>query len=204
MKTKALKKFLQTIDDSGEWLFTTDQAAAYFRYKNLHALRKSLYRHEKARRFFKIHKGLYAHHYARSAPRFKLDTLVNHLREGEFNYVSLESRLSSLGVISQVPMVKTVSTTGRSGRYDTPYGSIDYTHTDIPREQLLEETVPDEHYGVHLATPLRAYLDLRHTNRNMGLIDNEELLESLSEWGQLELWRKTGIQVKIEPDDRIK
>jgi hypothetical protein len=181
MKAQDLEKFLHFLDRNGVWLFTINHAAVYFRHESRHTLQIALSRHVKAERIVRIARGLYGHHYARSAPGYKRESLIPYLRPGEFSYISLESRLSVLGIISQVPMVLTVMTTGRSGYFETPYGDIEFTHTDRRVEDLERDTYPDDNTGSHLASVRRAYEDLRKVNRNLGLIDEEEYRDALQE-----------------------
>jgi hypothetical protein len=70
-------------------------------------------------------------------------------------------------------------TTGSPGRFDTPWGSIEFTHTD--RDIKPEIDVYPRDNGVLEASLERAARDLRRVGRNTGLIDEEVLADALSE-----------------------
>jgi hypothetical protein len=105
--------------------------------------------------------------------------LIRFLRPREISYVSLESRLSEAGIISQVTTALTCMTTGSPGRFDTPWGAIEFTHTDRDIEQGTDVHVRDD--GVLEADIERAARDLRRVGRNTQLIDEEALAEAISE-----------------------
>lgn len=86
--------------------------------------------------------------------------------------MSLESRLSELGLISQIPGVLTVMTSGRSGRIETAFGAIEFTHTEREVSALIDagQVVWDESRGIHLATAERACSDLKRVGRNLDLL----------------------------------
>lgn len=103
-----------------------------------------------------------------------LEPIASVLRRGHYSYVSLESALSAYGVISEVPMRLTVMTTGRSGEFNTPYGTIEFTRTARPIKAILDETLYCED-TLRFAKKWTAYEDLRHVGRNLDLVDHEAL-----------------------------
>lgn len=103
--------------------------------------------------------------------------LVEFLRPNELNYVSLETVLSNEGIISQIPFVLTMSTTGSEGRYDTDVGSVEFSHTDAKREDLMSELSLASN-GLLYASVSLAYQELKSLNLNLHLIDEEELAEA--------------------------
>jgi hypothetical protein len=92
--------------------------------------------------------------------------------------------LSEAGVISQVTTSLTCMTTGSPGRFDTPWGTIEFTHTD--RAIKLGVDVHSRDDGVFEASIERAARDLRRVGRNTDLIDAENLAEAISEERQHE------------------
>ena len=105
--------------------------------------------------------------------------LIRFLRPREISYVSLESKLSEAGAISQLPTVLTCMTTGSPGRFDTPWGAIEFTHTD--RDIAFGTDVHTRDDGLVEATVARSARDLRRVGRNLGLIDAETLAEAIAE-----------------------
>ena len=130
MNTQELLAELDKFDSEGVWLFTPEMFAALFPQETMKTLLASLNRHVKSGLLKKVKKGLYANDRAKCTPSRKLEALVPFLRPRAINYVSQESRLAELGVISQMPMNHlTLMTTGRSQTFKTAYGTIEFTHT---------------------------------------------------------------------------
>ena len=117
-----------------------------------------------------------AHHFKRLHVR---RGLLRFLRPREINYVSLESKLSEAGVISQIATALTCMTTGSPGRFETPWGAVEFTHSDRSIKVGADVTVHDD--GMLEATIRTAVRDLRRVGRNLDLIDEEVLAEAMSE-----------------------
>jgi hypothetical protein len=124
-------------------------------------------------------RGVYVKLHARSMPNDVGGGLIRFLRPREVSYVSLESKLSEAGVISQGATVLTSMTTGSPARVDTPWGAIEFTHTDRGIEPEIDVYPRDG--GVLEASVERAARDLRRVGRNTDLIDDEVLADALSE-----------------------
>lgn len=182
MNRKELDGFLRYLDMNNHWVFSTQMAGVYFNESD-NTLRHSLARHVKNKAIVRLTKGLYANWYSRSRPSgFVLESLVKHLRPHHFSYVSLESRLSEEGVISQVPTRLTVMTTGKSKLFNTPFGGIEFTHTTRKTELLYPRTRFDPDRSAWIASPALAYEDLKFLRRNLALVDYDELKEAQSYW----------------------
>ncbi|EPN8916000.1 TPA: hypothetical protein ACX3FX_000449 [Vibrio parahaemolyticus] len=102
------------------------------------------------------------------------DKLALSLREDELCYISFEDALSRWSVISQIPMILILGTTGESGFYKTRFGSIEFVHVPHSREVILSNTT-EPYYAIRLAKKFFAFEDLKRIDRNMHLIDYEEL-----------------------------
>jgi len=96
--------------------------------------------------------------------------LVSHLRPWDSNYLSLEAALPEAGWISQIPSRLTVMTTGRTQTFNTPWGVIEFVHTARKGVDLSEGVVFDERRRIHVATPQRAWRDLKRVGRNLDLV----------------------------------
>jgi len=72
----------------------------------------------------------------------------------------------------------TCMTTGSPGRFDTPWGAVEFTHTDRKIEVGTDVVLND---GTLEATVRIAVRDLRRVGRNLGLIDEEILADAISE-----------------------
>lgn len=99
------------------------------------------------------------------------------IRNGDFAYLSQESVLSDLGIISQIPLQRiTVMTTGRSGLFPCgPWGAVEFTHTKKKPETLMDQLTYDPALRLYRATALLAWRDLKAAGRNLDLVDQEVL-----------------------------
>jgi hypothetical protein len=70
-------------------------------------------------------------------------------------------------------------TTGSPGRFETPWGAVEFTHTDRTIEVGTDVAVQDD--GTLEATIRTAVRDLRRVGRNLDLIDKEILADAMSE-----------------------
>ncbi|WP_332397451.1 hypothetical protein [Vibrio metschnikovii] len=104
------------------------------------------------------------------------DQLALSLREDELCYISFEDALSRWSVISQIPMVLILGTTGKSGFYKTRFGSIEFVHVPHSYEVIMANTI-EPYDTIRLAKKLFAFEDLKRIDRNMYLIDYEELYD---------------------------
>ena len=91
----------------------------------------------------------------------------------------MELKLSEAGVISQIATALTCMTTGSPGRFETPWGAVEFTHTDCKIEVGTDVVVQDD--GTLDAPRRTAVRDLRRVGRNLDLIDEEILADALSE-----------------------
>src|SRR6218665_559780 len=90
-----------------------------------------------------------------------IEDLAKALRPGALCYLSLEAILSEYGVISQIPMGRiTVMTTGASGTHETPFGTIEFTHTKRPVADILAHTQRIEGRPLRIAHKMAAVRDL--------------------------------------------
>ena len=129
--------------------------------------------------------GLYANPDAISKPSdFVLESIIAYLRPDDFSYLSAETVLSEAGVISQMPSLLVVITTGKKKTVKTAFGDIEFIHTDCPVSELKANTTYDSDRGCFVATIDRAYDDLRRLRRSLDLVDQEELAERRIEGGQ--------------------
>lgn len=101
-------------------------------------------------------------------PRFVIEALVDHFLPFAFNYVSLESILYEHDAIDRPPEALTLVTTGAPGILRTPYGDIEFLHTNAKPCSVMEGVFSDDERGGNRATLERAQAD-------MGSIRNRRL-----------------------------
>lgn len=178
MKRRDLIKKLAQADAAGVWAFTPPSFSALMGGVDQAYLRLMMKRFSDQGVLVRAARGVYVNPTARSSPADIRRGLLRFLRPREISYVSLESKLSEAGVISQIPTALTCMTTGSPARFDTPWGAVEFTHTDrkieIGRDAILGEVTLE-------ATVRTAIRDLRRVGRNLDLIDEEILIDALAE-----------------------
>ncbi len=179
MKRSDLIAKLTQADRNGVWAFTPSTLSALLDNVEPNYLKLKAKRLVDQNVLTRAARGVYVNPHARSAPADVRAGLIRFLRPRELSYVSLESKLSEAGVISQVTTALTCMTTGSPGRFDTPWGAIEFTHTE--RDVALGSEVYLRDDGVLEATIERAARDLRRVGRNVALIDNAVLADAVAE-----------------------
>jgi hypothetical protein len=179
MKRRDFNERLARADAAGVWAFTLPSFATLMGGIDPAYLKLMMKRLADQGALTRAARGLYVNPHARSRPADVRRGLLRFLRPREVNYVSLESKLSEAGVISQIATALTCMTTGSPGRFETPWGAVELTHTDRAIEIGTDVTVQDD--GTLEATIRTAARDLRRVGRNLDLIDEETLADAISE-----------------------
>jgi hypothetical protein len=179
MKRRILRQRLEDMDRRGVWAFTPATFSALLDDPGQNYLKLTMKRLADQGVLTRAARGVYVNPHARSMPTDVRGGLIRFLRPREITYVSLESKLSEVGAISQATTALTCMTTGSPGRFDTPWGAIEFTHTD--RRVMLGTDVHRRDDGVLEATVERSARDLRRVGRNTDLIDEETLAEAICE-----------------------
>jgi hypothetical protein len=179
MTRRALLHRLDEMDRRGVWAFTPATFSTLLGSPKQNYLKLRMKRLADEGVLTRAARGVYVNPHARSMPKNVRGGLIRYLRPRELTYVSLESKLSEVGAISQVAMALTCMTTGSPGRFDTPWGAIEFTHTD--RQIAFGNDVHMADEGVLEATVKRSARDLLRVGRNVNLIDKEILAEAIRE-----------------------
>lgn len=177
MNRRALIAKLDAMDRKGVWAFTPATFSALLGEPEQNYLKLKMKRLADQGVLVRAARGVYVNPHARSLPSDVRAGLIQFLRSRELSYVSLESKLSEAGAISQVATALTCMTTGSSGRFETPWGAIEFTHTDRPIALGIDVHARDD--GVPEASVERAARDLRRVGRNLDLLDQETLAEAI-------------------------
>lgn len=169
-QTVALQKFSE-LDRRGIYVLTKGDMEKLFKNEHAKTLEKSLQRLVDAGVLQRACRGTYVYMLARSKKGMTIQDIASVLRRGHYSYVSLESALSEYGVISQIPMSRiTLMTTGMSGLYETPYGTIEFTHTKRSVADLIRRTVSIKGRSLRYAKQSAALVDLVRVGRNTNMI----------------------------------
>ena len=176
MKKIALFRKLSELDKRGVYVLARRDLEKLFPEEGEKAMEKSLQRMVADDLLQRVAKGLYVNPAATSKNRWIAEEIAKALRPGSLSYVSLESILSEYGVISQIPINRmTVMTTGKSGTVETPYGTIEFTHTKRRVAEIIKRTLFAKGRPLRIATKQAAVRDLLRVGRNANMIDRREL-----------------------------
>jgi hypothetical protein len=179
MKRRALNERLAQADAAGVWALTPPSFSVLMGGVEPAYLKLMMKRLSDQGVLVRAARGVYVNPRARSLPSDVRRGLLRFLRPREITYVSLESKLSEAGAISQIATALTCMTTGSPGRFETPWGVVELTHTERKIDVGTDVVVQDD--GTLEATIRTAVRDLRRVGRNLDLIDQETLAEAVAE-----------------------
>lgn len=175
MNKKQAFAILREWDKKAKYVFTKHELSKLFSDDAPKTLTEGLNRLVKDNLIERACRSIYVNHYATSFDQYTIEHIAKMLRYGEYNYISLESMLSEYGAISQIPIDRlTVMTTGRKGTYQTTYGTIEFTHTKRPIDDILKSTIYVIDRPLRIATKQTAWRDLKRVGRNVHLVNQED------------------------------
>jgi hypothetical protein len=176
---KELNKLtIQAINNGHCGIFTASDLSMMLNREDNKAFRAILTKSVSNDTLKRITKSIYVNAHLAPNPKGAIYRIAKQLRWKYFNYVSLESQLSHLGVISQIPMAYlSVMTTGRSGHFITDYGTIEFTHTNRDISLLADGVYFDDETGMFRASKERAITDLKRVGRNINMIEEIDDVE---------------------------
>ncbi|MXW47636.1 MAG: hypothetical protein F4239_08360 [Gammaproteobacteria bacterium] len=175
MHTVEAVKILAEWDQYGWNVFTLSDMRKLFPHQSEKTLSESLRRLVQKGLLQRVVNGVFVNPLSSRSRIGMFERIACAIRRGEYNYISLECALSEWGVISQIPQAYlTIVTTGRKGVFNTPYGVIEFTHTQRSALDILKNTIQRER-PLRIATAQAALRDLRRVGRNLHLVDFEEM-----------------------------
>lgn len=175
MKQAEASNVLRHWDGQGRHVFTRRELARLFPQDSAKAFAAGLARLVKSGLLVRASRGVYVNPHAHSLDSYVVERIAQALRPGHYSYVSLESMLSEYGEISQIPIDRlTVMTTGRKGVYKTPYGIIEFTHTDRSSADILAHIKQVEGRPLRIASKAAAWRDLKRVGRNTQMVTVHE------------------------------
>lgn len=172
---KYLSQWLSEHADNKHYLFSSRGLRALFYELSDSAYRALLSRAVCSELLVRVARGLYLYKKAYVADGLLLFHAAALLRADEFNYISLETVLSEVGVISQMPMNWiSIMTSGRQGVVSCgDFGAIEFVHTSQLPVNLVDKLTYDHRCGMWRANVAQALRDMKATHRNCDLIDWE-------------------------------
>lgn len=141
MKTLDALDLLHDYDDRGFSVWSVSDLRIAFN-EGAATFRKTIERLCSAGILRRVSRGLYLYVRTRRDRRVVLGEVIASLRRGEYCFESLESAASLWGIVPQTPLgCINVMTTGRSGRVETPFGAVEFVHTDASANEILKNTI---------------------------------------------------------------
>jgi predicted transcriptional regulator of viral defense system len=172
MKKMEVIKALRDLDRQGVYILTKGDLAKLFPEEQEKTFEKSLQRLVRDGILEHVCKGIYLNPFANSKSAWIIEEIACVLRRGCFSYVSLETILSEYGVISQIPTRRiTVMTSGAAGVVNTPYGTIEFTHTKRSPQAIIERSMVMDKRPLRIATKAAAVQDLQRVGRNVDMMN---------------------------------
>lgn len=169
---KYLVNWLDQNANSDHYLFTLQDLRALYPELSNVAFKTLMSRTVRAGYLGRVCRGIYI--YKRVTPSgLVLFHAAALLRADQFNYISLETVLSDVGVISQIPMNWiSIMSSGRSSKVACGlYGTIEFVHTNQKPDHIMKQLHYDASCRLWRATVPLALRDMRATHRNSDLID---------------------------------
>lgn len=177
---KILRQWLSQHANDQHYLFTSQDLRAICPTLSDPAFKTLLSRAVSSQILVRVCRGIYLYSQAAPTDGLLLFHVAALLRANRFNYISLETVLSDVGVISQIPINWiTIMSSGRSNTMKCGnFGSIEFIHTEQKPATLLEQLHYDPDCGLWRANVALALRDMKMTRRNLDLI-NWELANEL-------------------------
>lgn len=167
-----LLRMLDTFDKMGAWAFKLQHIKMYFKDESPKSLQVALHRHAKNHFIEKCAREVYVNPRAKK-PLFFLESLASLLRDNATFYLSLETLLSELGLISQFPNRLTFISQGRSQVFKTSCGIIEFVHSKRNAKDFLKHCYFDKDRGIYVAHKEQAINDIYQHNRSVDLYEEQ-------------------------------
>ena len=120
--------------------------------------------------------GLYYYRQSRHIGAETIGAVACLIRRGQFCYEGLESAASRWGIVSQIPVDRlTVVTTGREGTFSTPFGTIEFVHSEAKPAEMIRNTIRLPGHPLRVATREYTVRYLQKCKRSLDLIDWDEV-----------------------------
>jgi hypothetical protein len=170
---KYLAEWLEQNANQDRYLFSYHDLRTLYPNISELAFKTLLSRAAKSSYLIRICRGLYGYKKFVQSTGLVLFHAAAYIRSDKFNYISLETVLSDLGVISQIPINwVSIMSSGRSNIISCGnLGNIEFIHTDQKAESVANDIVFDVNCRLWRANLSLALRDMRLTRRNSDLID---------------------------------
>lgn len=170
---KYLSHWLSQNTGGDRYLFLHQDLRALFPHLSQQAFKTLMSRAVRSNLLTRVCRGLYLNKKNLQPDGLLLFHSAALLRANEFNYISLETVLSDVGVISQIPINWiSIMSTGRSNTIACgEFGTIEFVHTRSKPTEVMAQLTYDNQCGLWRANVSLALRDMKATHRNCDLID---------------------------------
>ena len=170
---KYLNNWLEQNANSEHYLFTLQNLRALYPNLSNNSFKTLISRAVHANILKRICRGIYLYKKTMPINGLLLFHAASILRANEFNYISLETILSNVGIISQIPINwVSIMSSGRSNIISCgEFGTIEFIHTQQKPKDIMEQLSYDKESKLWRANITLALRDMKLTRRNSDLID---------------------------------
>ncbi len=170
---KRLSQLLERLGSAENYLFALDDLRCALPDAAPGAFKALLSRAEKSGLLKRVCKGIYLNPRAPCSTGLVLFHAAARLRADAFNYLSLETVLSDVGVISQIPPNWiTLMSSGRSHIVNCgDFGHIEFIHTKRRPAEVAAQLSYDPDCRLWRASVALALQDMKLTRRRTDLVD---------------------------------
>jgi hypothetical protein len=174
---RELRDTLERLAEPERYLFKANDFRCLFPGMKDEALRVLLDRAQKNGLLEHFCRGIYLYPKITRRRGYELYHAAARLRSDTLCYLSLESVLSELGIISQIPIGWiTLETQGRSGIIKCgKWGNIEFIHTEKLFDSIAGHLSYDSRIHLWRADAELALEDMKHAKRPMDLVNQEEV-----------------------------
>lgn len=170
---KYLSQWLSEYANNSHYLFKFSDLRCLFPTLSDLAFKSLLSRAAHSGVLVRVCKGVYLYKKAFQPDGLLLFHVAALIRANDFNYISLETALSDVGVISQIPINWiSIMSSGRSNTISCgKFGTIEFVHTRQKAGELVDQVVYDGACGLWRAKVSLALTDMKRTHRSRDLIN---------------------------------
>jgi len=170
--SRTIEKWLQALANKDHYLFSSADLRSLLPELSDGAFKSLLHRMCKDGYLARLVKDLFLYPQASFDNGNVLFHAAAKLRDGHFNYLSLETVLSREGVISQIAFQWiSLMSSGRSHQMVCKgYGTIEFVHTKRKPSQVLQHLSYDPSLRLWVADTHLAIQDMKYAHRSLALV----------------------------------
>lgn len=173
-----MMQILHLLEQNNRWFFSLQNIRILTGRHNDESLRNDLNYYINADMIEYVGNDIYSFRIFSMIPYNAQEIIAHSLRPNCINYISFEYMLNQYSIISQIPTVLTVATTGESEWFTSKSYNIEFIHVEHLFSEIINNCRFSESRGILVASPVFALEDLKNLNRNTHLVEFEEIEEA--------------------------